>query len=143
MLKLEAETRKTLGRPGSRFASIALKASVAPTLMAQGKTGFARQFLEEALELAKSVHGEGSGLAALPALPMAEMLYDCDNTGEAELLVEQYIPAVRHWGCVDALAAGSFVRARLAGLRGVVGSYLSGVGEAGWGRVVWGFNRHG
>src|SRR3546814_2404996 len=57
MLKLEAETRKALGRPGSRFASIALKASVAPTLMAQGKTGFARQFLEEALELAKSVHG--------------------------------------------------------------------------------------
>src|SRR3546814_4877029 len=50
MLKLEAETRKALGRPGSRFASIALKASVAPTLMAQGKTGFARQFLEEALE---------------------------------------------------------------------------------------------
>src|SRR3546814_5558549 len=62
MLKLEAETRKALGRPGSRFASIALKASVAPTLMAQGKTGFARQFLEEALELAKSAHGEGPGL---------------------------------------------------------------------------------
>src|SRR3546814_1882782 len=79
-----AEARKALGRPGSRFASIALKASVAPTLMAQGKTGFARQFLEEALELAKSVHGEGSGLAALPALPMAEMLYECDNTGRSE-----------------------------------------------------------
>src|SRR3546814_16580532 len=88
MLKLEAETRKALGRPGSRFASIALKASVAPTLMAQGKTGFARQFLEDALELAKSVHGEGSGLAALLAFPMAEMLYECAHTGGADLLCE-------------------------------------------------------
>src|SRR3546814_8736352 len=86
--------------------------------MAQGKTGFARQFLEEALELAKSVHGEGSGLAALPALPMAEMLYECDNTGEAELLVEQYLPAVRQWGFVDQLASGYLVRARLAAMRG-------------------------
>src|SRR3546814_21146897 len=83
MLKLEAETRKALGRPGSRFASIALKASVAPTLMAQGKTGFARQFLEEALELAKSVHGVGSGLDALPELQKAEKLYECNKTGEA------------------------------------------------------------
>src|SRR3546814_12138710 len=87
-----AEARKALGRPGSRFASIALKASVAPTLMAQGKTGFARQFLEEALELAKSVHGEGSGLAALPALPMAEMLYECETPGEAETLFDPYPP---------------------------------------------------
>src|SRR3546814_10701308 len=98
--------------------------------MAQGKTGFARQFLEEALELAKSVHGEGSGLAALPALPMAEMLYECDNTGEAELLVEQYLPAVRQWGFVDQLASGYLVRARLAAMRGDVASALSGLREA-------------
>src|SRR3546814_12548253 len=57
MLKLEAETRKALGRPGSRFASIAPKASFAPTLMAQGKTGFARPFLEETLELCKLATG--------------------------------------------------------------------------------------
>src|SRR3546814_17437628 len=37
MLKLEAETRRVLDRPGSDFASIALKASVAPTLIAQGQ----------------------------------------------------------------------------------------------------------
>src|SRR3546814_15425328 len=70
MLKLEAETRRVLDRPGSDFASIALKASVAPTLMAQGKTAFARKFPEQAMALAQSIQGEGSGLDALPALQL-------------------------------------------------------------------------
>src|SRR3546814_14371449 len=61
MLKLEAETRKALGRTGSRFASIALKASVAPTLRAKGKHGFARQYPEaERWEESGVVSGRGS-----------------------------------------------------------------------------------
>jgi LuxR family maltose regulon positive regulatory protein len=130
MLKLEAETRKALGRPGSQFASIALKASVAPTLMAQGKTQFARQFLEESLELAKSIQGDGSGLAALPALPMAELMYECGQLEEAGQLVERYMPSVRQWGFVDQLASGYLVRARLATARGDVAAALSGLQEA-------------
>src|SRR3546814_12662075 len=109
--------------------------------MAQGKTGFARQFLEEALELAKSVHGEGSGLAALPALPMAEMLYECDNTGEAALLVEQYLPAVRQWGFVDQLAFGYLVRARLEVMRGDVAAALSGLREGPLVAIDWRLKR--
>ena len=130
MLKLEAETRKALGRPGSQFASIALKASVAPTLMAQGKTQFARQFLEESLDLAKSIQGEGSGLAALPALPMAELLYECGELERAGQLVERYLPTVRQWGFVDQLASGYLVRARLTAARGDIPSALSGLQEA-------------
>src|SRR3546814_16771134 len=61
---------------------------------------------------------------------MAEMLYECDNTGEAELLVEQYLPAVRQRGFVDQLASGYLVRARLAAMRGDVASALSGLREA-------------
>src|SRR3546814_16531552 len=61
---------------------------------------------------------------------MAEMLYECDNTGEAELLVEQYLPAVRQWGFVDQRASGYLVRARLAAMRGDVASALSGLREA-------------
>jgi LuxR family maltose regulon positive regulatory protein len=130
MLKLEAETRKALGRPGSQFASIALKASVAPTLMAQGKTEFAWQFLDESLELAQSIQGEGSGLAALPALPLAELLYECGDLEKAGMLVERYLPAVRQWGFVDQLASGYLVRARLAAARGELQSALSGLQEA-------------
>jgi LuxR family maltose regulon positive regulatory protein len=130
MPKLEAETRKALGRPGSQFASIALKASVAPTLIAQGKTQFARQFLEESLALACSLQGEGSGLAALPALPMAELLYECGDLEGATALVDRHLPTVRQWGFVDQLASGYLVRARLAAARGEIALALSGLQEA-------------
>ncbi len=130
MLKLEAETRKALGRPGSRFASIALKASVAPTLLAQGKTEFARTFLTESLELARSIQGEGSGLAALPALPLAELLYECGDLATARSLVERHLTTVRQWGFVDQLASGFLVRARLAAANGHVASALAGLQEA-------------
>lgn len=130
MPKLEAETRKALSRPGSQFASIALKASVAPTLIAQGKTQFARQFLDEALALARSLQGEGSGLAALPALPMAELLYECGELEMAGALVEHHLPTIRQWGFVDQLASGYLVRARLAAARGEIALAMSGLQEA-------------
>lgn len=130
MLRLEAELRKALGRPGSEFASIALKASVAPTLVAQGKTQMARQFLTEAHKLAMEMEGQVSGLAALPALPLAELLYECGELEEAARLVERYLPSIRQWGFVDQLASGYLVRARLAAADGNYASALSGLEEA-------------
>jgi LuxR family maltose regulon positive regulatory protein len=130
MLRLEAELRKALGRPGSDFASIALKSSVAPTLVAQGKTQMARQFLNEAHTLAVEIEGQVSGLAALPALPLAELLYECGELDEAAQLVEHYLPSIRQWGFVDQLASGFLVRARLAAAEGDLPSALSGLEEA-------------
>lgn len=130
MLKLEAETRVALARPGSGFASIALKASVAPTLMAQGKTQFARRFLEEALNLAHQIHGEGSGLAALPALPLAELLYDANDVDGAAALVDTYLPVVREWAFADQMASGYLVNARLRAARGDLPGALSTLNDA-------------
>jgi LuxR family maltose regulon positive regulatory protein len=130
MLRLEAELRKALGRPGADFASIALKSSVAPTLVAQGKTPMARQFLTEAHRLAMAIEGQVSGLAALPALPLAEILYECGELEEAARLVEGYLPSIRQWGFVDQLASGYLVRARLAAAEGDFASALSGLEEA-------------
>ena len=130
MLRLEAELRKALGRPGSDFASIALKSSVAPTLVAQGKTQMARQFLTEAHALATGSEKRISGLAALPALPLAELLYECGELAEAAQLVEGYLPSIRQWGFVDQLASGYLVRARLAAAEGDYASALSGLEEA-------------
>ena len=130
MLRLEAELRKALGRPGSDFASIALKSSVAPTLVAQGKTQMARQFLTEAHSLAIEMEGQISGLAALPALPLAELHYECGELDEAARLVEGYLPSIRQWGFVDQLASGFLVRARLAAANGDMPSALSGLEEA-------------
>jgi LuxR family transcriptional regulator, maltose regulon positive regulatory protein len=130
MLRLEAELRKALGRPGSDFASIALKSSVAPTLVAQGKTPMARQFLTEAHTLAIEIEGQVSGLAALPALPLAELHYECGELEDAARLVEAYLPSIRQWGFVDQLASGYLVRARLAAAEGDYASALSGLEEA-------------
>ncbi|TVV77159.1 LuxR C-terminal-related transcriptional regulator [Sphingomonas solaris] len=130
ILKLEAETRRALGRPGSDFASIALKSSVAPTLMAQGKTAFARRFLEEALATARANPEVGAGLAALPGLPLAGLLYEIGESGQAAELVAEYLPAARQWGFVDQIAAGYLVRARLAFAAGEMNAALSGLEEA-------------
>ena len=130
MLRLEAELRKALGRPGSDFASIALKSSAAPTLVAQGKTQMARQYLTEAHTLALSMEGQVSGLAALPALPLAELHYECNELDQAARLVEGYMPSIRQWGFVDQLASGYLVRARLAAAEGDYASALSGLEEA-------------
>ena len=130
ILKLEAETRRALARPGSQFASIALKSSVAPTLLAQGKTQLARRFLEEALTLAIEIHGEGSGLAALPALPLAELFYDAGDLDSAARLAERYLPVVRQWGFADQLASGYLVGARLRAALGDLPGALSTLNDA-------------
>ena len=130
MLRLEAELRKALGRPGSELASIALKSSVAPTLVAQGKTQMARQFLLEAHAVAGRLDSQISGLASLPALPLAEIYYECGELEAAADLVETYLPTIRQWGFVDQLASGYVVRARLAAAEGDLPSALSGLEEA-------------
>jgi LuxR family maltose regulon positive regulatory protein len=140
-LKLEAETRRALGRPGSEFAAIALKSTAAPTLVAQGKTPFARRFLEEALAAAENRAGRGSGLAALPALPLAEILYGAGELDAAAQLVEQYLPVVRQWGFVDQLAAGYLVQAGLSFARGDTAAALAGLEEAHLIAIEYGLDR--
>ncbi|WP_150293471.1 LuxR C-terminal-related transcriptional regulator [Sphingobium estronivorans] len=130
ILKLEAETKRALARPGSEFASIALKATVAPTLVEQGKTAVARQFLEEALSYAEEHVGRGSSVAAVPALPLAELLYDAGDLDRSAQLIDQYQPVIRQWGLVDEVAAGYIVRARLACARSDVAGALAGLEEA-------------
>jgi LuxR family maltose regulon positive regulatory protein len=141
-LKLAAESRRALGRPGSEYASIALKASVAPTLMVQGKTGWARTFLQEALQQARArSDGDGAGVAALPAIPLAALLYDAGELDQAAALVSEYLPEIRQWGSVDHLASGYLVQARLAFARNDVAGALSGLEEAHLVAIECGLNR--
>jgi LuxR family maltose regulon positive regulatory protein len=130
MLKLEAETRRALESPRAGFASIALKATVAPTFVVRGMTAQARRLLEESLALAERRGGKGSGLAAVPGLPLAEFMYDMSELGRAAELVEQYLPVVRVWGYVDQLASGYLVHARLAFARDDLTAALAGLEEA-------------
>ena len=130
IIKLEAEARHALARPGSDFASIALKSSVAPTLMAQGKTDAAEAMLTEALTMAVSIQGPGSGLAALPGLPLAELHYDRGDLDTARTLIDAHLASARQWGFVDQLAAGHIVNARLLAVGGDLTAALKALDEA-------------
>ncbi|MBA4228733.1 MAG: helix-turn-helix transcriptional regulator, partial [Hyphomonas sp.] len=95
-----------------------------------GKTETAKQFLREAQEIARQREEEVPGLGALPALPMAEILYECGELEEAGSLVDQYMPSIRQWGFVDQVASGYLVRARLSAAEGDLASALSVLEEA-------------
>jgi len=130
MKRLEAEIRRVLSLSGSNFASIALKASVAPTLVVQGKTDVGRKMLEEALAMAHQLHSRIPGLAALPGLPLSELLYDCGELEAARSLVDEHMQAARQWGFIDQLAAGYLVRAKLSVAAGNFDVALAGLEEA-------------
>lgn len=141
LLKLEAATRRIMERPGAQFASITLRATVAPSYIAQGKIDVALRLLEESLSMAEQRGEVGSGLAALPALPFAEVLYDLGQLERAESLVERYLPVVREWGHSDQFSAGYLVRARLAAARGDTAAALAGLEEAHLIAIDCGFDR--
>lgn len=130
IVKLEAETRRALNRPGSEFAAITLKATVAPTLMALGKGSLARGLLEESFEYAERRCGRGSSVAAIPALMFAEALYEVGELKRAESLIDEYLPAARQWGMVDEIAAGFITSAKLSFAEGNVKKAMSTLEEA-------------
>lgn len=111
VLRLEAEARRALRRPDAEFAAIALKTAIAPTLAAQGKADVAETMLEETLAYARQMGKPG--VAALPALQLAEIVYDRGDAARARELAEEHLPVAHEWGFVDQLAAGHLVQARL------------------------------
>ena len=129
-LSLEAATRRALGRPGSRFAAIALKAAVAPTLALQGKTLPARDMLDDAMKIAESYTEAGSALAALPALPLAELSYELGDISQARRLVDCHLPVARKWLYTDQLCAGHLVHARILAAEGGRGAAIAALDEA-------------
>ncbi|MCP5400294.1 MAG: helix-turn-helix transcriptional regulator [Sphingomonas sp.] len=130
IVKLEAETRRALSRPGSEFAAITLKATVAPTLMVLGKGDMARGLLEESFIYAERRCGKGSSVAAIPALMFAEALYDVGELDRAGALIDEYLPSARQWGMVDEIAAGFITSARLDFAKGNVKVAMATLEEA-------------
>lgn len=128
-LKVEAETRQAIARPGSEFPAIAVKATFASTLMLLGKAANSRRQLEEALELAEARCGPGSSVAAVSALMLAEALYEVGDLERCSQLVDTYLPVIRQWGMVDEVAAGFITSARLHFARGDVAKALSTLDE--------------
>jgi LuxR family maltose regulon positive regulatory protein len=111
--RLEALARAELDHSGFPFAAISLLSAIGPSLFAAGKTAAARRALEQGLEAAVRFGGINSGLSALPALPLAELVYELNDVAYASQLVDGHLGGAREWGFLDQLIAGHTVRARL------------------------------
>ena len=111
--RLQAMAQGILNRSEFSFASIALQASVGPSLFFAGRTDAAVRALEQSLEAAIRYGGRNSSLAALPALPLAEIAYEANDLQRAQGLVESTLPYVAEFGFVDQLLPGYLTLARI------------------------------
>jgi LuxR family maltose regulon positive regulatory protein len=111
--RLQAMAQGILNRSEFSLASIALQASVGPSLFFAGRTDAAVRALEQSLEAAIRFGGRNSSLAALPALPLAEIAYEANDLQRAQELVESTLPYVGEFGFVDQLMPGYLTLARI------------------------------
>jgi LuxR family maltose regulon positive regulatory protein len=128
--KLSATAQGILDRSCYSFASIALQASIGPSLFFAGRTDSARRALE--LGLAEGIRsgGRNSALAALPALPLSAVLYENNELNRAEELIEGTLPRATEFGFVDQLLAGYLTQARIKHARGNLAGALQTLDEA-------------
>ncbi|MHC8380499.1 LuxR C-terminal-related transcriptional regulator [Pseudomonas sp. LB3P14] len=111
--RLAAIAQGTLRRSGFNFALISVQSLVGPSLHALGNSDAAINALEEGLEEAIRYGGERSALSALPALPLAGILYERNELTRARQLLDDSLPVVSEFGFVDQLLAGYLTQSRM------------------------------
>jgi LuxR family transcriptional regulator, maltose regulon positive regulatory protein len=116
--RLTATAQGILARSSYSFASIALHASIGPSLFFAGRTDAALRSLEQGLSESTRFAGRSSALAALPALPMSEVLYECNELDRAQELIAAALPYANELGFVDQLLSGYITSARIKRARG-------------------------
>lgn len=128
--KFEAKARATLEKSTYKFAFVAQQAIVGTTLFYMGMNDSAERALEYGIGQAIDFSGENSPLAALPALPLAEVLYDRDDRASAAELVKNYLPMVREYGFADEIMAGYLLAPRLHLAKGDVAGAFRALDDA-------------
>jgi LuxR family maltose regulon positive regulatory protein len=111
--QLQAMAQGILKRSDYTFASIALQASIGPSLFFSGRSDAARRSLEQGLAEGIRYGGSHSSLASLPALPLAEIAYESNEIDRAQQLVESTLPYCTEMGFVDQLMPGFLTLARI------------------------------
>lgn len=126
---LEARARAALTAQSCEFAAITLEISAGPGLMGAGKLGEAIEALERGYEQGVRLAGEGSSMAALAALPLAEALYERNDLKRASELIEKHIDKARRLSFADQLISGYLTRARICQAQNDVNGALRAVEE--------------
>jgi LuxR family maltose regulon positive regulatory protein len=128
--RLQATAHGILARSPYSFASIALQASVGPSLFFAGRTDAALRALEQGLAEGIRYGGRQSPLAALPALPLSEIVYESNDLERAEQLLQDALPYATELAFVDQLMPGFITDARLKYVRGDVPAALKTLDDA-------------
>src|SRR5690606_31232705 len=105
-------------RSGSRFVLVWHEAILGPTLHLRGDTARAVEGLRAAMAIAEYVEGRATPLQAMPAMLLAEILYECNDLPGAEALLDQLGPLPGRLGFVDNLSAWFVTRWRISQRRG-------------------------
>jgi LuxR family maltose regulon positive regulatory protein len=116
--RLTATAQGILARSCYSFACIALQASVGPSLFFAGRTDAALRALEKGVSESDRFAERRSALAALPALPMSEVLYECNELDRAQELIEAALPYASELGFIDQVLPGYLTCARIKHARG-------------------------
>lgn len=111
------------------FLVPALRADLGPSLFFAGKTDAARQALQEGLDLATRHVGARAAIAALPALPLAELVYESNDLQRAEQLISDALPSARKMGYIDQLMPGVLTLTRLRRAEGNTAEALNALDE--------------
>jgi LuxR family maltose regulon positive regulatory protein len=124
--RLYGTAQEIIGRSALSFASIALQASAGPSLSFAGRTDAAMRALEHGLAEGIRFAGLHSALAALPALPLSELLYESNELDRARQLLDDTLPYATDLGFVDQLMAGFITQARMKRASGdAAGAYCA------------------
>lgn len=85
-----------------------------------GETGRVEELLRGAVASAVNYAGANSSFAALPALPLADFLYERSRIEEAQRLIQVYLDKATTLGTVDQLIGGYVTAMRLASKGGAI-----------------------
>ncbi len=101
-------------RHGIHYGDLFHHCMIGASLFVEGDLASAEDEYRTGLDEAVRLTGEGSRLAAMPALLLAELCYEQNRLDEARLLTGRYLDVAGGIGIVEQLVAGYVTAARLA-----------------------------
>ncbi|WP_234186726.1 LuxR C-terminal-related transcriptional regulator [Shinella sp. NM-101] len=116
--QMDRVARDFFQRSGSRFVLVWHESILGPTFALRGDTALAQRVLRSAMAIAEYVDGKATPLQAMPAMLLAETLYEANELVEAEALLDQLGALTERLGFVDNLSAYFVMRSRLCQRRG-------------------------
>lgn len=111
--KMDVWAREFYERSGSIYVLVWHESVMGPTYHQRGDTDLAERSLRSAMEIAERIGGSRSTLVAMPALLLADILYQRNQVEQAAELIERHAEEAEKQGFVDHLVAFYLTKARL------------------------------